>query len=294
MVYSIVKKILILGHTGFIGQNILAKLTGKKLNVAGLSTDDINLESEKSVGTLTKYLSSETVLIITVAVNRELGDNLENLGKNIRIISNIAKAIGKKKLLKCVYLSTADVYGRPTNKITERSSIDPKTYYATAKFCCEKILQITTQVNGIPYLILRYNGIWGPGQKNLGYGINAFIKGIINDRMVTIWGSGREYRDSLYVKDLAAVIIQLTLSRHTGVFNIAKGESSTFLKMIKILYKLSPIKFKILKRERTSPKFDQKFDISKLKKALPNLIFTPTEDAVSETFNFLKKQGTRT
>jgi len=49
-------------------------------------------------------------------------------------------------------------------------------------------------------VILRYNGVFGPGQRRLQYGSNYFLKAAREEGEVKIWGSGRELRDLLYVK----------------------------------------------------------------------------------------------
>lgn len=275
--------LVLLGHTGFIGKEIFSQLRVKKITVRGFSSKEINLFSPSSVRLLQNLLNKETILIVASAITRELGDNISSMQKNIQIISNIALAIEKSPIKKCVYLSTADVYGKPNGPISEKLPLNPQTYYALAKICSEKILEITLNKTQTPLLIFRYNGVFGPGQKNIGYGPNYFIHSILNEGSVKIWGDGKEMRDSLYVKDLAKIIISLSLSNTSGIYNIATGKSRAFVDILKIIRKVSSIKFTIQERDRTSSSFNQIFDTSKLKKALPAVTFTPLEKVIEET-----------
>lgn len=279
-------QIVLLGHTGFIGSNIFKKLKLRGMSVKGIDRDKVNLlNGEESASCLSEILTSKSTLIITTAINRELGDNLKTLQGNIKIIANIAQVLESKPIKKCVYLSTADVYGIPEKlPITEETPISPQTYYAIAKYCCEALLEVACRKTNCPLLILRYNGVFGPGQRNIGYGPNAFIKSVLDEGVVRLWGKGEELRDTLYVKDLAKVISQLSLGRASGVYNIATGKSRTFADMVRTLQKISPKRFKVLTRKRTGPAFDQVFDIARLAKAIPRLSFTPMEQALLETY----------
>lgn len=275
---------VLIGHTGFIGKYILNNLIQRKIQVKGISSENIDLRNKKSVHYISQLINKKTVIIIASAITRELGDNLNSMLSNIKMIANIASALEKNPVKKCVFLSSADVYGKPNGPISERLPLNPKTYYSLAKICCEKMLEISLSKTQTPLLILRYNGVFGPGQKNIGYGPNYFINSILKEEVVKIWGDGKDLRDSLYVKDLAKIICALGLNDSFGILNIASGKSRSFVDILKILKKISSKKFSVEKRNRTSPFFNQTFDISKLKKTIPNIKFAPFEKSLEETY----------
>lgn len=278
-------KILILGGSGFVGKALTNYLISNYFPFSSLSSKDINLLNPQSVYQLSKRLNKKTILIFAASINRELGDSTDTFYKNIRMGVHVAEAILKNPPKKCIYLSTADVYGRPkVLPINETSPIEPKTFYAISKYTCESILDLAAQQAKISILILRYNGVFGPGQRNIGYGPNAFIKAILKNKEIQIWGNGQELRDSVYVKDLASIIIQMSLKNISGVYNIATGQSKSFLSMIGMIKKISPKPVTIIRRSRTSTSFNQIFDNSKLLKNLPNVSFTPIQKALEETF----------
>ena len=58
--------------------------------------------------------------------------------------------------------------------------------------------------------------------------------------------------------------------------------------MLEMIKKISGKKFKVLRKKRTSPAFDQVFDITKLKKVLPQFSFTPMAEALKITYDDFK------
>lgn len=280
---------IILGHSGFIGNAVLEELNNNHIHTMGISSSDIDLQQPSSIGNLSKIFTADSTLIFSAAVIRQKGETLKILQDNIQITSHVATAIENQPINKCVYLSTADVYGFPTYPITESTPINPQTYYATAKYCSESILQIACRKINIPLLILRYSGIFGPGQKQPRYGPNSFIDTGLKDKTISLWGDGMERRDMVYIKDLANIIVQFSQNDIEGIYNIATGKSHSFLEITEQLKTILPNKFKILSRPRTGIKFDQTFNTTKLQTTLPNLNFSPLDQALHETYLFIKE-----
>ncbi|MBI4039347.1 SDR family oxidoreductase [Candidatus Daviesbacteria bacterium] len=285
-------RVVVIGHTGFIGQEIFRQLVNKVSDLEGYSTADFDLSDSTSIIQLGPRLTTDTILIVAAALNREKGDTIEIMQKHIGMIANLAKVLELYPSTKCVYLSSADVYGRPEElPITEKTPVNPQSFYGIAKFTCEKILQKVANDKKFSLLILRYNGIFGPGQKNTGYGPNNFIKSAIQEGKVRIWGDGSEKRDAVYVFDLARLIVDLSLGQAEGIFNVATGKSVSFEDIVNTLGKISHGPFQVIVKERTSPALDQKFKITKLKKYLPRLRFTPFEKALKATYQFYKEKA---
>lgn len=279
-------EIVILGHTGFIGNTIFEQFASQNIIAQGISSKEVDLRKLESRDYLSNTLTASSILIFSAALIRQRGDNLETLQDNIKLASNVASVIENQPIKKCVYLSTADVYDQPVPlPITEETSVNPQTYYAAAKYCSESLLKTACQRSNVPILIFRYAGIFGPGQKEGRYGPNSFVETAIKDRVIKLWGDGKELRDMVYVRDLARIITQLVESDAQGIFNIATGKSVTFLEVAEALRQLLPSPVEIIHQERTGPKFDQGFNVDKLKQTLPNLEFTPLRKALKEMHN---------
>jgi len=276
-------EIIVLGHSGFIGKALCDQLNIADIAFQGISSSDIDLRKSESITALNQRFTKNTVLIFSAAIIRQKGDNLETLQDNIKMAINVAKSLENHPIDKCIYLSTADVYGHPDSLlISENTPINPLTNYASAKWLSESLMESVCLKTHTPSLTLRYSGIFGPGQRQPRYGPNSFIDSVIKKENVNLWGDGEELRDMVYVKDLAKIIVQLSQNNIQGILNIATGKSTTFQQTAEMICQLMPYQCKIIHRERNGPKFDQVFDISKLKQSLPNLCFTPLNQAFRE------------
>ena len=73
---------------------------------------------------------------------------------------------------------------------------------------------------------MRFFNVWGTRQIIHGEGavIPSFIKGLVNNCMPTIYGSGKQYRDFVHVKDVVQAIILALRSpaRHVKL-NVGSG-----------------------------------------------------------------------
>ena len=99
-------KIVIIGHTGFIGKNIFENLIqSKEYDIVGLSTNEIDLTKENSKDVLSNHLSSDCVIIMCAGLKKQLGDNLITFENNMLIINNFCKAILEVNPQKIIYLS---------------------------------------------------------------------------------------------------------------------------------------------------------------------------------------------
>lgn len=293
------KEVVLLGGSGFIGKALSVELKNNGQKTNPLSSKDIDLLKDESSTILRKMLSPSSILVITAAINRELGDNLITLHDNITMMKNVARALEETDLALCIYFSTADVYGQPDVPISEETPLNPQTYYATSKLACEFLLRVSTTRQGIPLLTLRIDGVYGPGQRSNKYGPNSFIHSILNNAPAEVWGDGEETRSILYVCDLARIVRMLLEKKVTGLINIATPETTTFSNVISILRKIHNKDFDINYKDRTGPKFDQSFNIARLTKELPNIHFTPLNEGLRTTYAALKntqaydKQDTR-
>ena len=68
------KNILILGHTGYIGNSIFLKLNKnlKEFKIIGISSKDINLTNENHSKKIRKLVNENTILIVCAAIKSDL------------------------------------------------------------------------------------------------------------------------------------------------------------------------------------------------------------------------------
>ena len=72
----------------------------------------------------------------------------------------------KKRKPNFIFLSTVAVYGNvKSDKLSEKSKINPISHYALNKLICEKILEFYHKKNHKGVCILRVGSVFGPGLK---------------------------------------------------------------------------------------------------------------------------------
>ena len=281
--------IILLGSSGYIGKILLEFLKKKKFKVRGFSSSDLDLTSENAHKKLISVSEENTVLIIATRAPGKQGSN-EMFRKETMMGMNISKYLESSKVKKCIYLSTVSVYDDSiTNmNITENSKTLPSSLYGKAKLKNETtISQICTKKN-IEYVILRCCKIYGPNDRTFSYGPSMFIKSILINEDISIYGDGNEIRDYLYESDLILTINKFIKGGNSGIYNISSGDPLSFTQIIESLknYTNSNLNTKII--ERTKPKIDQKIVSEKLRTEFEKISFTPINEGMQNTYESYK------
>jgi UDP-glucose 4-epimerase len=283
-------QIVILGHTGFIGNALLAHFrTNGNIPIRGFDSSSLDLMQPAALAALTAVLDSRTILVFAAAHTLDrAADSLDIFDANMAMALNVARVLTMQPVRKCVYFSTMSVYGDRTSHLAlrEDTPVAPTTYYAAAKYAGECILQQVAHAADFPLLILRPCRVEGPGARYANYGPVCFLRSILDDGAVWLYGDGRERRDHLYIHDLVRIVAHLVCGDYTGVYNLASGQSHSYLEILACLQDIVPQKFAVQHRPRTRPLIQQQCDISKLLGAMPHYQFTPLMERLQATYDY--------
>jgi UDP-glucose 4-epimerase len=127
------------------------------------------------------------------------------------------------------YPSSTTVIGRSASElIDENHPEDPRDIYSANKSAVEKYHRIYHLVHDLSTVILRFPNLYGPrgkGFPDFGFA-NYFIRLALENREITIYGSGDQTRNLLYVEDAADVLYRAALepSCHGRIFFAAHSE----------------------------------------------------------------------
>lgn len=270
-----IKKIIIIGHNGFVGTHLTDFFAGslENIEVLGFSLPDFDLTKKKDLRNLARLLSDEVVLIVCAAIKRQFGDTLEAFQKNVEILTNLCTLLRDRPVRNVVYFSSAAVYGEDIihGTISEITPICPTSFYGMAKYASECILRKTIHEHGSGNLIiLRPTLIYGPGDLGETYGPAGFLKKALRKDVITLWGDGNEYREFIYVDDVVQIINRLILLNYSGVLNVVAGKSYTFKDVIEEISRSTGVEIAVTSKPRTKQKVDNHFDNSLLLSTLPD------------------------
>jgi len=119
---------------------------------------------------------------------------------------------------KIIYISTSGVYGdRQGEWVTEQSAVKPTTDRARRRLAAEQHLHDWEQRSGVPTVILRVGGIYGPGRLP----VERLRRGTPVLRQHECG-----YTNRIHADDLATVCVAAAERGH-GVYNVSDGHPST-------------------------------------------------------------------
>ncbi len=283
-----ISRIVILGHTGFIGSHLMKTFVSQLPNVEtiGLASSCHDLTKESDVEAISNYFDMGTLVVMCAGIKKQYGDSIDTFSKNLKMATNLCRVLDRKPVRRFIFFSTADVYGEDVNNmgITEETPVNPVSYYGMAKYTSECLFRKTKKQES-SLLILRPPLVYGPGDPGKIYGPVGFIKAAVNNEPITIWGDGAELRESVFIEDLADIVRQLAFCDYDGVVNTVSGQSHTFRDMLEMISGMVPYKLQIASRPRTKKKVDNVYYNKLLLTLLPDFTFTSLEEGIRQTFD---------
>jgi UDP-glucose 4-epimerase len=148
---------------------------------------------------------------------------------NVQLVALLLNAI-KEEYTDCgfIQLSSAAVYGNPqTLPIKENHILNPLSPYGIHKKQAEELCKLYFEYFGINTSVLRIFSAYGPGlRKQLFWDLHK--KAMIKDE-ITLFGTGLETREFIYVTDIANAIDRVMKTAKYGhkIINIANNDSRT-------------------------------------------------------------------
>ena len=158
--------------------------------------------------------------------------------------------IKKSQIKKVIFASSGGtVYGIPKDiPIKEAHSVDPVCSYGITKVCIEKYLHLFWTLHGVDYCVLRISNAYGERQpvlKTQGI-IASFIKNVLLDKEIVVWGDGSVIRDYIYADDIARAFLAASIYEgEPRVFNIGSGRGHSVVDIINIIEQVSRRSLKI-------------------------------------------------
>lgn len=313
--------ILITGSAGFIGTHLCEELLkkGKKVigidsYITGFSSNTIYLKSIYSQYTFhegnicnledIKFLENENITEIYHLASLASPDKyqefpLETMDVNINGTLNMLK-LAEKNSSKFLFTSTSEVYGdplihpQPESYYGNVNTIGPRSCYDESKRAGETYVNIFRKRNPQTYKsykIVRIFNTYGPRMSlDDGRIITNFIKQILNNSPLTIYGSGKQTRSFCYVSDMVDGLIQMMTSTESGPINL--GNSSCEFSLLELKEVFEKIIGKQLEVIHTcATKDDPRVRRPDITLAQTKLNFLPKinlEDGIRLTFDFFK------
>jgi UDP-glucose 4-epimerase len=302
-------KVLVTGGCGFIGSNLISMLEDLDYQVNILdnlskgSLDYVkktnakvfvgDIRDEKIVSEALKGVSSVIHLAAYGSVVESVIDPMENFDINVTGSFTVLNECRKSGVKKIIFSSTGGaLIGNTTPPVSETSLPRPISPYGSSKLCFEAYCSSFACSYSMDITALRFANVVGPISWHKKGAVTAFMKAIIDNKKITIYGDGRATRDFLYVHDLCYGIIQALQTPLSGFnpIHLASGQEVSVKELADSICNVAKVvNYPIEFLDRRVGEVERNFADHTLASQLIN--FYPTtsfQEAIELTWNWFK------
>ncbi|KMM38875.1 NAD-dependent epimerase/dehydratase family protein [Guptibacillus hwajinpoensis] len=311
--------ILITGIAGFIGSHLGEELLAQSdVNVIGIDQGVANEPHKfRNIENLLQHkrfqfydldllsddflpLLNDIQVIYHLAgipgVRSSWGDEFETyLLHNGLVTQKLLEACRRLPIDKFIYISTSSVYGEKTGKVSEDMMPIPLSPYGITKLTGEQLCRVYHHYFDVPVVVLRYFTVYGPRQRP-DMAFHRFIKQLLLDEPLIVYGDGKQTRDFTYVKDCVKATASVATADHVigETINIGGKERASVLDVITLLEQLLHKKAKITFVEKAKGEPVQTWaNISKAEKLLNYEPTVSLKEGLKHEIEDLEKQYKR-
>lgn len=194
------QSILITGSSGFLGCNLVSRLSHSKKFKLILINRENNFDLSK-LGWTNKIPDTPIDIVIHLAQSnkyREFPSGADDMFQvNIAATFELLEWARKNDIKRFIFASTGSVYKNLQEKATENSECDPDSFYSKSKYCAEKLIE--SYSDDFEIIIVRIFGLYGPGQTD-----NLFsnvIKKIQEGKELTLAGGKGLFLTPVFIDD---------------------------------------------------------------------------------------------
>ena len=162
---------------------------------------------------------------------------------NVNGTTNVLEAARLNSIKRVLFASTVWVYTgtRGNGSLTEDEPFhlpDAGHIYTSSKIASEMIIHNYWQLYKLPFTILRYGIPYGPRMREE-LVIPIFIRKALNGERITIEGDGSQYRNYVYIDDLArAHILAMSTRAENQVYNLEGSEKISIAEVARTINKV--------------------------------------------------------
>ncbi|MCY6482752.1 GDP-L-fucose synthase [Clostridium aestuarii] len=279
-------KIYVAGHNGMVGSAIVRKLKkeGYK-NIIVRTRQELDLIDQAKVEEFFYEERPEYVILAAAKVGgieANIKYPTEFLMENLIIQCNVIRSAFNNKVTKLVFLGSSCIYPKNAKQPLKEEyllsgCLEPTNEgYSIAKIAGLKACEFYNKQYGVNYISIMPCNLYGENDNfdlKSAHVIPALIRRIYEAKMnkipfVEIWGGGNQYREFMYVDDMADAALFLMENYDESQFiNVGTGKDVTIKELAETIKKVVGYEGK-LKFDTTKPDgmFRKVLDVSRLDK----------------------------
>jgi len=266
------KKVLVCGATGFIGRNIVEALSKRKeIQVFALYNRRPKYECEfvewvkgdlTNLNDVDRLVNGIDVIIQAAATTSGSKDIVSrpfiHVTDNAVMNSLLFRTAHERKVkhvifFSCTVMLQSNMLPQTEKEYDANLELHPKYFgVGHTKLYLEKMCEFYSRLGETKYTVIRHSNIYGPHDKfdlERSHVFGATITKVLQSRdsKVSVWGTGEEERDLLYVDDLVS-FVECAIERQEvsyGLYNCGYGSSISIKSLVEKIIKSSGMKLEI-------------------------------------------------
>ncbi len=304
-------KILVTGGAGFIGSNVVDAYvqaghqvvvvdnlaSGNRANPNPAATfHEIDIRSDG----LADLLAAERPEVVNhhaahIDVRRSVADPRYDASFNVDGSINLLEACRKAGVRKVIYSSSGGaMYGEPEYlPCDENHPVKPLSPYGATKHTVEHYLFMYHKNFGMSYTVLRYPNVYGPRQDPYGEAgvIAIFTERMLKGEPVTIFGTGEQQRDFIYVGDCVSANLLALQGGDNREYNLGWGIGTTVNEIYRHLKKITDYPLDVIYAPaKTGETFRIWLDTARIRQELNWAPKVPLEEGLTRTVRFFRER----
>jgi len=314
--YKDKKRILVTGGAGFVGSHLVDTLmmdghqvfvadnyfTGSKRNIEQwIGHENFEMVHHDIVNPLYMEVDEIYHLASPASPPHYMYNPVKTIKTNTVGTVNML-GLAKRTKAKILIASTSEVYGDPEVHPQPESywgnvnPIGPRACYDEGKRVAETLAYAYNKQSGVEVRVARIFNTYGPRMHaNDGRVVSNFVIQALENKPITIYGSGEQTRSFQYVSDLVQGLVTLMASDYTLPVNIGNPEERSIKTFASLIRDMVGSGSEIVhKPEVEDDPQRRRPDISTAKKELGWQPKVPLEKGLAKTIEYFRRELSRT
>ena len=257
-------KIFVAGHNGLVGSSIVRKLKAKGYkDILTVDRRRLDLLDQNAVFNYLKKNKPKIVIVAAAKVggihaNNEFG--AEFIYENLQIQNNLIHSSYLNNIKNLTFLGSSCIYPKLAKQPLKEEYLlsgyleETNLPYSIAKIAGIKMCEAYNKQYKTNYKCLMPTNTYGPND-NYDLMTSHFFPALIhkahmckikNKKSINVWGSGKVYREMIFVDDIAdACVFFMKKKIKHSLINIGSGTDMTILNYVKFILKKLNLNIKI-------------------------------------------------
>lgn len=249
-------RILVTGTSGFIAGHLVRRLAAAGHEVTGVdvaeprrpkddSWRDVRLDIRDDAGVARVVAEARPEVVFHLAAQASVSISMReprlDIETNVIASLMLARAAAEAGCRRFVFTSSGGaMFGAPEIvPASDDTPVEPRSFYGASKAAAEKYLKIVEWETGMSVASVRPGNVYGPYQDPHGEAgvVAIFAQRMLRNEPVTIFGTGGDTRDYVYVDDVVEAQVRASEAPTGEMCVVGTGVETSTREIFEVLAK---------------------------------------------------------